>query len=163
MTIAVDELRHETGTMTEVRFYHLQRRTLEYALPKILEKVLERGWRAVVMAGSAERVDMLNQHLWTYDPASFLPHGSAADGFAEDQPVFLTWKDENPNNATVLVLADGVESNRVEAFELVCDIFDGNDADAVLAARRRWKRCKEAGHALTYWQQSERGGWEKKA
>lgn len=149
--------------MTEVRFYHLQRRTLEHTLPRILEKTLERSWRAVVMAGSAERVDALNLHLWTYDPGSFLPHGTAGDGFAEDQPVFLTWKDENPNGATVLFLTDGVESDRLSTFDLVCDIFDGNDDDAVLAARRRWKRCKEAGHALTYWQQTERGGWEKKA
>lgn len=149
--------------MAEVRFYHLQRRTLEQALPKILEKVLERGWRAVVMAGSAERVEQLDLHLWTYDPASFLPHGAARDGFAAEQPVFLTWKDENPNNATVLVLADGVESERVGGFDLVCDLFDGNDHLAVAAARQRWKRCKDAGHAMTYWQQTERGTWEKKA
>jgi DNA polymerase III subunit chi len=148
--------------MTEVRFYHLQRRTLEHTLPRILEKTLERGWRAVVMAGSAERVDELNQHLWTYDPASFLPHGTSGDGFSEDQPVFLTWKDENPNTATVLFLTDGVESGHLASFDLVCDIFDGNDDTAVLAARRRWKRCKDEGHALTYWQQTERGGWEKK-
>ncbi|MGQ9368894.1 DNA polymerase III subunit chi [Azospirillum sp. A39] len=149
--------------MTEVRFYHLQRRTLEQALPKILEKVLERGWRAVVLAGSPERVDALNQHLWTYDPASFLPHGTARDGFAADQPVWLTADDENPNGATVLVQVDGVSSGQAASYDLVCDLFDGNDGEAVAAARDRWRRCKEAGHALTYWQQTERGSWEKKA
>ena len=149
--------------MTEVRFYHLQRRTLEQALPKILEKVLERGWRAVVLAGSPERVDALNQHLWTYDPSSFLPHGGARDGFAAEQPVRLTADEENPNGATVLVLVDGVTSGAMGSFDLVCDLFDGNDGDAVLAARERWKICKAAGHALTYWQQNDRGGWEKRA
>ncbi|AWJ87286.1 DNA polymerase III subunit chi (plasmid) [Azospirillum sp. TSH58] len=149
--------------MTEVRFYHLQRRTLEQALPKILEKVLERGWRAVVLAGSPERVDALNQHLWTYDPSSFLPHGAARDGFAADQPVWLTADEENPNGATVLILVDGVTSAAMGSFDLVCDLFDGNDGDAVLAARERWKICKAAGHALTYWQQNDRGGWEKRA
>ncbi len=149
--------------MTEVRFYHLQRRSLEQALPRILEKVLERNWRAVVRAGSPERVDALNQHLWTYDAASFLPHGSARDGFADQQPVWLTCEDENPNGATVLILVDGVDAASATAFELVCDLFDGNDAEAVLAARERWKRCKAAGHALTYWQQNDRGGWEKRA
>ncbi|MBP2290343.1 DNA polymerase III subunit chi [Azospirillum rugosum] len=149
--------------MTEIRFYHLQRRTLEQALPKILEKVIERSWRAVVLAGSPERVDALNQHLWTYDPASFLPHGSARDGFAERQPVWLTAEDENPNGATVLVLVDGVTSDRLGTYDLVCDLFDGNDEEAVLAARDRWKACKAAGHGLTYWQQNDRGGWEKRA
>ena len=149
--------------MTEVRFYHLQRRTLEQALPKILEKVLERGWRAVVLAGSPERVDALNQHLWTYDPSSFLPHGSARDGFAADQPVWLTAEEDNPNGATVLVQVDGVTSAAMGSFDLVCDLFDGNDGEAVLAARERWKACKAAGHALTYWQQNDRGGWVKRA
>ena len=149
--------------MTEVRFYHLQRRTLEQALPKILEKVLERNWRAVVLAGSPERVDALNQHLWTFDPASFLPHGSARDGFADRQPVWLTAEDENPNGATVLVQVDGVTSGNLAAYDLVCDLFDGNDEEAVMAARDRWKACKAAGHGLTYWQQNDRGGWDKRA
>lgn len=149
--------------MTEVRFYHLQRRTLEQALPKILEKVIERDWRAVVLAGSPERVDALNQHLWTYDPGSFLPHGAARDGFADRQPIWLTVEDENPNNATVLVQVDGVMSGQLAGFDLVCDLFDGNDEEAVLAARDRWKQCKTAGHGLTYWQQNDRGGWEKRA
>ncbi len=149
--------------MTEIRFYHLQRTTLEQALPKMLEKVLERGWRAVVRAGSRERVEMLDHHLWVYDPGSFLPHGSAAEGEPEDQPIWLTDREEAPNGATVLILTDGVAAERPEAFELVCDLFDGRDGAAVVAARGRWRTLKSAGHDLGYWQQTARGGWEKKA
>lgn len=149
--------------MTDVRFYHLQRRSLEQVLPKLLEKTLERGWRAVVLAGSAERVDALNQHLWTYDPASFLPHGARRDGFADQQPVWLSADDETPNGATVLFQIDGAVSDRIDRYDLVCDLFDGNDEEAVMAARERWKACKAAGHALTYWQETERGAWEKRA
>ena len=149
--------------MTEIRFYHLQRKTLEDALPQILEKVLERGWRAVIMAASEERVEVLNQYLWTYRDHSFLPHGSARDGDAEHQPIWLTVEDENPSAGNVLILTDGAVSERVAEFPLVCELFDGNDPDAVLVARQRWKSYKAAGHDLTYWQQTERGGWEKKA
>jgi DNA polymerase-3 subunit chi len=149
--------------MTEIRFYHLQRRTLEEALPQILEKTLERGWRAVVMAASEERVESLTQLLWTYKEFSFLPHGSARDGDAEHQPIWLTTEDERPNAATVLILTDSATSNRIADFTLVCEMFDGNDSEAVQAARDRWKLYKAAQHDLTYWQQSQRGGWEKKA
>jgi DNA polymerase-3 subunit chi len=149
--------------VTEIRFYHLQRKTLEDALPQILEKVLERGWRAVIMAASEERVEVLNQYLWTYRDHSFLPHGSARDGDAEHQPIWLTVEDENPSAGNVLILTDGAVSERVAEFPLVCELFDGNDPDAVLVARQRWKSYKAAGHDLTYWQQTERGGWEKKA
>ncbi len=149
--------------MTDVRFYHLQRKPLERALPELLEKVLERGSRAVVMAGSEERVEHLASLLWTYDDRSFLPHGSARDGFAADQPVYLTAEDENPNGAKVLVLTDGASSASVDAFEICCELFDGNDEEAVGAARARWTAYRDAGHAITYWQQTERGGWEQKA
>ena len=121
--------------MTEIRFYHLQRTTLEKALPQLLEKVLERGQRAVVMAGSTERVEALNGLLWTYDDRAFLPHGSARDGFAADQPVWLTDSDERPNAADVLFLTDGAESARLGDYALVAELFDGND-DAVVAAAR---------------------------
>ncbi len=144
--------------MTDIRFYHLTRKTLEQALPELLEKTLERGWRAIVMTGSSERAEALAQHLWTYRPDGFLPHGTVRDGNAEDQPVWLTPQDERPNGADILFLADGAESSRVGEYARVCELFDGNDEAAVAAARRRWAAYKNDGHTLTYWQQ-EAGGW----
>ena len=149
--------------MTEVRFYHLQRTTLEAALPPMLEKTLERGQRAVVVAGSAERVEHLTAHLWSYSERSFLPHGSARDGRAALQPIWLTDQDENPNGAQVLFLTDGVASQQVDAAELCVELFDGNDEAALRAARQRWQSYKAAGHRLTYWQQTPQGRWEQKA
>lgn len=148
--------------MTEVGFYHLEREPLESALPKLLEKVLERGLRAVVLVGSDERMRALNDRLWTYRRESFLPHGTVEDGYAPAQPIFLTTAEENPNGASVLVLVDGVDADFKGTFERVVDMFDGNDAEAVAAARARWRASKEAGHAVTYWQQDSRG-WAKKA
>jgi DNA polymerase-3 subunit chi len=147
--------------MTEVGFYHLTATPLEAALPRLLEKVLASGLRAVVMAGSAERVDALNTQLWTYSPGSFLPHGSAADGNAADQPIWLTDQDENPNGAGVLVLTEGVRSERIGDFTRCLDLFDGADPEAVAAARLRWSDCKSRGFTIAYWQQTSSGGWEK--
>ena len=147
--------------MTEIRFYHLQRKSLEQALPELLEKCHERSWRAIVMASSEERVEALTQHLWTYHDRSFLPHGNARDGSAEHQPIWLTALDENPNGATVLFLVDGARSYGVADYELVCEVFDGNSDEAVAAARERWSEYRKAGHALAYWQQGDKG-WEQK-
>lgn len=147
--------------MSEIGFYHLVRSPLEKALPKLLQKVLESGARAVVMAGSAERVESLAAVLWTYDPNSFLPHGSARDGKPEQQPIWLTERDENPNGATILVLTDGARSEAVAGYARCLEIFDGGDPDAVSRARERWASYKAAGHGLTYWQQTETGGWAK--
>lgn len=149
--------------MSDVRFYHLTRSSLEAVLPVMLEKTLSREQRAVVLAGSPERVEALNGHLWTYRERGFLPHGSDKDGFAEDQPVWLTETDEKPNGAQVLFLADGAVSARLADYEVCAILFDGTDETAVAAARAQWKDCKAAGHEVTYWQQSESGAWEKKA
>jgi DNA polymerase-3 subunit chi len=40
-------------------------------------------------------------------------------------------------------------------------MFDGNDPEAVQSARDRWKTYKADGHSVTYWRQTDRGGWEK--
>ena len=148
---------------TEVNFYHLTASSLEDALPKLLAKTLQAGERAVVMVGSPERVDALNTHLWTFDPGSFLPHGSGRDGDAGRQPVWLTHLDENPNGAKFLFLADRAASERVADFARCFELFDGRDEAAMTESRVRWKAYKLAGHTVAYYQQTPTGGWEKKA
>ena len=146
--------------MTEFSFYHLLTTPLEAALPKLLERIHGMGLRAVVIAGSEQRVDRLNELLWTYNPDSFLPHGSARDGNAPLQPIWLTHRDENPNGATVLVLTDGASVTEPERYERCLDIFDGEDPNAVAGARARYKAARDAGHALRYFRQTEQG-WQQ--
>ena len=148
--------------MAEIGFYHLLATPLERALPRLLAQALSRGYRIVVRAASPERIEHLNAVLWTYDDASFLPHGSARDGNAASQPIWLTDRVENPNGATMLVLIDGIEAepDDLASFARCCDMFDGNDIAAVDAARERWRCAKDAGHTLTYGQQTQ-AGWER--
>ena len=148
--------------MTEVRFYHLQRQRLEEALPALLAKARERGHRIVVQASSPERVRALDALLWTWRPETFLAHGSPVTGMAEEQPIWLTHLDECPNEADLLVLVDGAQAD-IGRYALCCELFDGLDDEAVAEARRCWTEYKAKGHVLTYWQQSDRGGWEKRA
>ncbi len=149
--------------MAEVRFYHLTGTTLEAALPQMLQKTLDRGQRAVVIAGSPERVEALNAWLWSYGDRTFLPHGSAKDGHAEDQPIWLTERDEAPNGAQVLFLTDGASSTRLGDFARCIVLFDGKDAEALAAGRAQWRALKDSGHDLSYWQQDEQGRWDRKA
>ena len=149
--------------MTRIGFYHLQTATLEQALPALLEKALAAGHRILLMAGSAERVQHLDAHLWTYDPAAFLPHGTRRDGSEEAQPVFLTEEDSNPNHADLLILTDGVRSAHLAGFARCLTLFDGQDEAAVRQARQAWKEWAALGHELIYYQQTERGGWIEKA
>ena len=149
--------------MTEISFYHLQRQSLFQALPKLLEKVLERGHRAVVLTDSPEMMEELDQALWSFDPASFLPHGSKGSKWPDSQPVYISTDMENPNKADILVLTDGRRVGEFNGFDRVLEMFDGTDPEKVQAARERWTAYKNSGHNLTYWQQTDSGSWSQKA
>lgn len=150
--------------MTEVLFYHLQGQKLEGVLPTLIERSLERGWRVAVQGASEERIDALDAHLWTYRDDSFLPHGTWRESEAAAQPVLLTVDDRNPNAATVRFLIDGAPVPAdAEAYERLVLMFDGDDDDAVSAARAQWSEVKSRGFEATYWQPDDSGRWVKKA
>jgi len=150
--------------MNEVLFYHLQGRGIESVLPALLERSLQRGWRVVVQGGSEERLAALDALLWTYRDDSFLPHGMADDRDAAEHPILLTTGEERSNGAQVRFLIDGaVLPPDAEAYERLVLMFDGNDEEAVAAARAQWKEGRARGFSVTYWQQNAQGGWEQKA
>ncbi|MDO1581704.1 DNA polymerase III subunit chi [Rhizobium oryzicola] len=149
--------------MTEVLFYHLTESKLEDALPALLEKSVERRWKVVLQTIDEERRDRLDQHLWTFREESFLPHGTDAGDFADQQPILLTASAENGNAATVRFVVDGAELPDLAPYERVVFMFDGYDNTQLEGARAQWKKLKAEGHSLTYWQQSPEGRWVKKA
>jgi DNA polymerase-3 subunit chi len=145
--------------VSEIGFYHLTRSPLAQALPRLLGRVLALPARALVLCASEERLRALDDALWTCAEPDWLPHGTRD---APDQPIFLTLEDAPPaNGAQHLFLTDGMTSAHLDRYARVFDLFDGEDAEAVQAARARWSAAKAAGHTLTYWQQTPKG-WERK-
>jgi len=150
--------------MTEILFYHLKGQTPEQVLPALLQKSLDRGWRVVVQGSSEERIEALDAHLWTWRDDSFLPHGTWRDAEAAQQPIVLTLYEDNPNAAVVRVLIEGATMpDDASAYQRVVLLFDGEDPDAVEAARARWSAAKSAGFEVAYWQADEKGGWRRQA
>jgi DNA polymerase III subunit chi len=148
--------------VSEVRFHHLERRRVDEALPRILERALEDGWRVLVRTSSEEMAAALNERLWTYDDASFLPHGAPGDGDPATQPIFLTSEAGNPNGATMLIRLAGAEAAPGdEAFDLALLLFDGRDETSLAHARAEWRRLKDTRSAISYWRESDEGGWER--
>lgn len=150
--------------MTRVDFYHLQTQSLDSVLPSLAEKAYETGKNIKIMAGHEESVEKINSNLWSYNPSSFLPHGSKKDGFADMQPIYISAKDDNPNNSTILFLVDGakISLEDLNSFERVLNIFSGNSPEPLNEARDYWKSLRESNVELNYWQQNSSGKWEKK-
>jgi DNA polymerase III subunit chi len=129
----------------------------------LLEKSLERGWRVAVQSTSEERADALDAHLWTYREDSFLPHATWRAGDAEDHPIMLVVEESNPNRANVRFLVDNAPLPADSGvYDRLVLVFNGDDADALAAARHAWSDCKARGFDVTYWQADERGRWQKR-
>lgn len=152
----------------DIMFYHLLHAPLERALPQLLEKTLERNWKAVVQADSPERIAMIDDLLWTWRDDSFLAHGKSSEEDAALQPIVLSSDETNPNAAQVRFFLDGMDMRPVltggaHGYERAVLMFDGGDEQQLTSARAQWKSLKDGGFSLQYWQQRENGGWEKKA
>jgi DNA polymerase-3 subunit chi len=150
--------------MTETLFYHLERRSLDEILPGLLEKSLQRGWKALVRCDTADRADALDGLLWTYDDQSFLPHAQAGDGEASRQPVLITVEEGNPNSAEIAFYVGGAapaDWSGMGKLARIVLLFDGRDAAMLATARAAWTDAKAAGHDVTYWKESPSGKLEK--
>ena len=144
----------------EVWFYHLERTGLEQALPELLEKTLQKGWKAIVRASGPDRIDHLDGWLWSYRDESFLPHAPADEPGAARQPILLTTTTENPNAADALFLVDGAEPGDLTGYQRCIVIFDGGDDAQLHSARAQFREAKAKGLPVSYWKQQARG-WEK--
>ncbi|PTX55695.1 DNA polymerase III chi subunit [Litoreibacter ponti] len=149
--------------MGAVFFYHMTTQPVEVTLPMLLGKARGAGWRVVVRGAAPDRLDRLDEVLWTANDG-FLPHGRAGGPHDADQPILLTEGGEVPNGASCLVSLDGAELSAPEiaASDRAMILFDGNDGDAVTTARAQWKALTAAGCEAQYWSQ-ESGRWEMKA
>lgn len=146
--------------ITTIQFYHLLSTSRERAVPKLMEKALASGAKVVMLAREEATLKRMSDALWTNDPASFLPHGTARDGNAAAQPIYLTTAEDNPGSAEILCILDGSSPTSMGTYSKVLDVFDGSKEDEVAAARQRWTTYKAQGFALQYVKQQPGGGWK---
>lgn len=143
-------------------FYHLEASTVQSVLPDLMEKVLGRGWRALIKCRAADIAE-LDSYLWTYKDAGFLPHGRDDEPMADAQPILLSSTTRTAGGADCVVMLDGAEVDDLSGVTRCIVMINGRSADEVARERRRWKTLSDAGHSLSYFQQDERGSWVKKA
>jgi DNA polymerase-3 subunit chi len=149
--------------MAEILFYHLTESTLDEALPGLVERSVNRGWRVMIQAVSREQLDLIDNLLWTCSDVSFLAHGFEDEPSAQEQPILLGLSEQNLNEATVRFLIEGASLEDASAYERLVVMFDGHNQQQLDKAREQWKLFKAGDHQLTYWQQTNDKRWERKA
>lgn len=151
--------------MTTIHFYHLTSSPMERALPKLLEKCYGSGHHTLLVV-EAGRLEAMNEWLWTYDPASFLPHGTEKNGQGEQHPILLSEEmpaREMAGDNKILCITNGLSVDEPGNYARVIDMFDGQQPERLQEARNRWKNYKEQNLSLVYHQQQPSGSWQQKA
>jgi DNA polymerase-3 subunit chi len=147
--------------MPEIRFYHVQKLEKDAAIPALVSKAYDSGYRIVVLTESEQQTKKINELLWTWKDDSFLPHGTDKDEKPEDHPIWISSKNKNPNNATMVLLTAPALETSLDDYELCCIMIDGQKPDDIEKGRIKWKELKEKGASLSYWQQENTGTWKK--
>ncbi len=150
------------ASAAEYWFYHLEASTLEGVLPGLLEKTLEKGWRALVKMPE-EKLAELDGFLWTFRDDAFLPHGRDDEPQAELQPILLSTATDSAKGFDAVFLLGGASIAEMDGVSRAMVMINGRSEEDVTRERGRWKALKDAGESLAYYQQDERGRWEKKA
>lgn len=146
----------------EYWFYHLEASTVEGVLPGLLEKTRQKGWRAFVKLPESQ-ISEMDDYLWTYKDDSFLPHGRDDEPMADQQPITLSAAAESAEGHQAVFLLGGAKVENMSGVQRCMVMINGRSEEDVLRERARWKTLKDKGASLSYYQQNDRGGWEKKA
>lgn len=148
--------------MAEYWFYHLEASSLKGVLPGLLEKTLQKGWRALVKMPKHALADM-DEYLWSFQDESFLPHGRDDEPQAAQQPILLSANASSAQGFDAIFLLGGAHLEDMDGAQRAMIMINGRDSEDVARERVRWKRLSQTGASLAYYQQNERGAWEKKA
>ncbi len=152
------------NNMSVINFYQLSKTPVEEALPVLLEKILSANGRAIVLCKDKKLLKNLDEALWSVGGTRFIPHGTEAEDFKEQQPIFLTPTNDNPNNAKFLVHIGVISDDNYKDFEKTLMIFNQADMSETQSARDLWKKLKsDDTNELKYFKQNEKGGWEEAA
>ena len=157
--------------MIPIAFYHTIGDTpaaLDSVLPPLLEKALKAANRILLVTPTPARQQRLDEVLWGYSEAAFLPHGKPSDPKPTLQPVLITTAEEDfatHLDGRIPVLLAGAESALPAITAAnparILYMFTASTAD-VERGRTLFKQLKGQGHTMSYHQQTATG-WEKKA
>lgn len=113
----------------EINFYQADE-TIIKSLAPLLIKVLEENKKALVFCADEKKISEIDNSLWSYGRSKFIPHLTILDkDFAKEfpferQPILISNKEENSNQADYLVFLDEPTSSFISSFKRVFYFYE---------------------------------------
>ena len=145
--------------MSEIFFYKLKNTSSEIFLTSLIEKSIDNDWNSVVLFDNIERMEEINDFLWSYKDTSFLPHGSQNDKNSELHRVYLTCEEENPNDSDVIFSIDGLLIKNINSWQRCIYIFNEQNLKVVDQFNTYKKNIDQSQHSIKSFEQDTNGKW----
>ncbi len=134
--------------MTLVVFYVVQSaapgQRLQVAA-RLADKAFARGHRIFINANDEAQASELDELLWSFRPASFLPHG--LHGQEHSDTIGIGWGQEPLNHNDLLINLQLAIPPFFSRFQRVAEVVTQEPA-SLAALRESWKFYKERGYQL---------------
>lgn len=145
--------------MKEINFYCIEEDANVF-LYSFLSKLIEKDKRVMIYSESPEKMERLDDMLWSIKKVGFLPHLLYNEKGAEDTPVIISNAKHNKNNANFLLISTFVEDNKfLDIFEKTFYIFSPTSLHLVDEARKNWEEYKKMGFSTKLFRKSQGGKW----
>jgi len=134
--------------VTLVGFYVVQAAGEEQRLQvaaRLTDKAFGRGPRVFINAANENQARQLDALLWSFRPASFLPHALQGEEHAEQ--IAIGWgQDPGDHNDLLINLQLDIPAF-FSRFQRVAEVVTQDD-DSITALRKSWKFYKDRGYEL---------------
>jgi DNA polymerase-3 subunit chi len=134
--------------MTRVGFYVLQssdgQQRLQLAA-RLADKAFQQGHRIYIHTGSEQQAREMDELLWSFRPASFLPHGLTGSG--QDQRIAIGWQQQVDQHDDLLINLGLEIPGFFSRFHRVAEVVT-QDPDSLAALRKAWTFYRERGYQL---------------
>ena len=112
---------------------------------ELAKKAFESGHQVLILVRSLEQAEQLDEKLWEFDEAAFVPHQIAGDDDDAITPVLIVAPGvQAVDRALVINLRDDCAPG---LFERVLEVVPA-DEDQRSGSRQRWKTYQHAGFEL---------------
>jgi DNA polymerase-3 subunit chi len=132
-------------TMTRLVLHDLPSPKRAGELALLIERLVSEGRRLVVWVADDGRRQIFDDWLWTFDRGSFVPHALWQPSLGEvEEPVVLVGEPGRPNEATILVVGDGLPpEDWAREFDEVHEFIVPGEAGE--KQREWWRRWSDEG------------------
>jgi DNA polymerase-3 subunit chi len=134
--------------MTRVGFYVVQAadqgQRLQVAA-RLADKAFQQGHRIFINAADETQARTLDELLWSFRPASFVPHG--LHGQEHSDTIAIGWGQEPQDHNDLLINLQLDIPPFFSRFQRVAEVVT-QDPDSLQALRKSWKFYKERGYQL---------------